>query len=122
MRHLQEKSHSLLYQEFLDGDSRIKIAILDSGIDRDNIELANDTRIIHRRAFASENTDDWHDNQGHGTHLAGLLRKVAPHAEICVAKVTRVRLVGGVEMEEMEHADVARVSNMPLIYQTSSLI
>lgn len=67
---------------------RVKIAILDSGI-----ELSKDTRDmydfepkIQYRSWVDED-ETWKDEVGHGTHLAILLRKIAPNAIIHVERV-----------------------------------
>lgn len=67
---------------------RVKIAILDSGI-----QLSPDHRAMYdiepRIQYGSwVNSDvEWKDDVGHGTHLAILLRKIAPNAIIHVARV-----------------------------------
>ncbi|KAJ3549806.1 hypothetical protein NM208_g304 [Fusarium decemcellulare] len=69
-------------------DERVKIAILDTGIDilGDNEALYNcDPKIVYRDWI--ENDTGWQDADGHGTHLAVLLRKIAPEAAIHVARV-----------------------------------
>lgn len=119
MKQLQERTHPLLDENFRHNDTRIKIAILDTGIDRDNMGLAEDTNIKERRAFGSSSTEDSHDTIGHGTHLAGLLRKVSPHAHIFIAKVTKPRDMEVKEIEravlndEIDYGNVAAVSNCP---------
>ncbi|KAJ4376387.1 hypothetical protein N0V83_001670 [Neocucurbitaria cava] len=67
---------------------RVKIAILDSGI-----ELSQDTKDmydfepkIQYRSWVDED-ETWKDEVGHGTHLAILLRKIAPNAMIHVERV-----------------------------------
>ncbi|RSL89802.1 hypothetical protein CDV31_015804 [Fusarium ambrosium] len=67
---------------------RVKIAILDSGIDLsdDHRLLYNtDSQIIYRNWI--DESQEWKDDVGHGTHLAILLRKIAPEAVIHVARV-----------------------------------
>ncbi|RSL48880.1 hypothetical protein CEP54_012688 [Fusarium duplospermum] len=67
---------------------RVKIAILDSGIDLsdDHRLLYNtDPEIIYRNWI--DGGQQWEDDVGHGTHLAILLRKIAPEAVIHVARV-----------------------------------
>ncbi|RTE84122.1 hypothetical protein BHE90_001332 [Fusarium euwallaceae] len=67
---------------------RVKIAILDSGIDLsdDHRLLYNtDSQIIYRNWI--DEGQEWEDDVGHGTHLAILLRKIAPEAVIHVARV-----------------------------------
>ncbi|RSL50745.1 hypothetical protein CEP53_008700 [Fusarium sp. AF-6] len=67
---------------------RIKIAILDSGID-----LSDDHRLLYNTGPEIiyhnwiDKGQEWKDDVGHGTHLAILLRMVAPEAVIHVARV-----------------------------------
>ena len=61
------------------------MAIIDSGLDRSHPDFASDN-------FGPHNCRDWthtsatHDAVGHGTHAAGLVRRVAPKAELYIAK------------------------------------
>lgn len=63
---------------------RIRIAILDTGIDPRH--AAFEDAVIKREDFLNPQGDAF-DEHGHGTHCAGLLCKVAPAAEIYVARV-----------------------------------
>lgn len=70
---------------------KIKIAVLDSGIsDRHpSIRGARKSGMIKEcRNFFTQNHEAYNDNLGHGTWVSLLLMKVAPQAEIYVAKVT----------------------------------
>ncbi|KAF3942027.1 hypothetical protein ABW19_dt0200610 [Dactylella cylindrospora] len=62
----------------------IKVAIVDTGIDCGNEKLSEN--IIKRKAFPPS-MHDFLDLQGHGTHVAGLVLKVAPNAQILCARV-----------------------------------
>ncbi|KAL9598522.1 MAG: hypothetical protein Q9219_004424 [cf. Caloplaca sp. 3 TL-2023] len=82
--------------------SRVRIAILDTGIDLghphfDNPADAPDTvdqqqygprrdRVKECRSFVRETAGD-HDSVGHGTHCAALLLDLSPNADIFVARV-----------------------------------
>lgn len=87
--------------------SRVKIAILDTGID-----LRHDT---FKGQFANgriKKVEDFvqiggtgTDVHGHGTHCAALLRKVAPEADIYVARVA----VGRGSKSELRPANVVKV-------------
>ena len=61
------------------------MAIIDSGLDISHPDFASDN-------FGPHNCQDWtgtsatHDAVGHGTHAAGLVRRVAPEAELYIAK------------------------------------
>lgn len=70
----------------------IKVAIIDSGIDADDnwIRGAN-LRIGDKRNWTSALVDDCADECGHGTHIARLILKIAPAAEIYIAKVSKRR-------------------------------
>jgi hypothetical protein len=69
---------------------RVKIAILDSGIElsQDTKELYDPEHTIRYKSWVDESTE-WKDEVGHGTHLAVLLRKIAPNAIVHVARVFR---------------------------------
>lgn len=73
----------------------VRIAILDSGLDPENPFLVEDQqrvspRIKDARSFIyGTGPHDIRDEIGHGTHALGLLLKVAPGAEIYVARIAR---------------------------------
>ncbi|OAG42072.1 hypothetical protein AYO21_03807 [Fonsecaea monophora] len=73
----------------------VRIAILDSGLDPESPFLIEDQqranpRIKEARSFVHGTAShDIRDEIGHGTHALGLLLKVAPCAEIYVARVAR---------------------------------
>ncbi|PGG96608.1 hypothetical protein AJ80_09809 [Polytolypa hystricis UAMH7299] len=87
-----------VYDAFIRGsESPVKIAILDTGIDLTHPDfgpgMPNRTRIIKVKnftdiveCFGEENV---HDENGHGTHAAGLILDFAPDAELYVAKIGR---------------------------------
>ncbi len=69
--------------------SRLKIAILDTGYDGDAPSLyipGHSQRIRGWRDFVSGSLTPV-DSDGHGTHLTTLLLRMAPSAEIYVARV-----------------------------------
>jgi hypothetical protein len=43
--------------------------------------------VIHSDSWPTHTNLDFFDSQGHGTHVAGLLLKVAPTAELYIAKL-----------------------------------
>jgi hypothetical protein len=73
----------------------VRIAILDSGLDPTNPFLIEDQQqanpqIKEARSFVhGTQPHETQDEIGHGTHALGLLLKVAPCAEIYVARVAR---------------------------------
>ena len=68
-----------------DNDGKVKVAIIDSGLDTSHPDFLSYN-------FGAHNTQDWtgtsatHDAVGHGTHAAGLIHRVAPRAELYIAK------------------------------------
>lgn len=78
----------------------VRIAILDSGLDLANPSLIEDQqlpcpRIKEARSFVhGTEVRDVQDEIGHGTHALGLLLKVAPCAEIYVARIARRETLG----------------------------
>jgi hypothetical protein len=78
-------------------NQRVKIAILDSGIDlaQNSLEMYNTDPGIQYRSWV-DNSPEWKDEVGHGTHLAVLLRKIAPNAIVYVGRVFKKRPRGAV--------------------------
>ncbi|KAK2759746.1 subtilisin-like protease [Colletotrichum kahawae] len=76
-------------------ERRIKIAILDSGIEltSEHREKYDFEPRIQYKSWVDGHAE-WRDDVGHGTHLAILLRKVAPNAEIHMARVFKSRPTG----------------------------
>ncbi|RFN43276.1 intracellular serine protease [Fusarium flagelliforme] len=78
----------------------VRIAILDSGLDTESPFLVEDQqlpnpRIKEVRSFIhGTEPHDVQDEIGHGTHALGLLLKVAPCAEIYVARIARREALG----------------------------
>ncbi|KAF8855730.1 subtilisin-like protein, partial [Acephala macrosclerotiorum] len=74
---------------------RVKIAILDTGIDIGHPSFAVDqagdfsSRRIKSREDFLDPEGNAHDVCGHGTHCASLLRRVAPEADIYIARVAK---------------------------------
>jgi hypothetical protein len=66
----------------------VRIAILDSGINLSPIqkEIFDENSDIKYRSWIGDSAV-WEDEVGHGTHLATLLRRIAPNAMIHVARV-----------------------------------
>jgi hypothetical protein len=84
-------------------NDRVKIAILDSGIDAEKKSIGKTVRYIFKHSLLrqkfnnslkgyydfsdAKEPEEMRDQYGHGTHTTGLLLKVAPRAEIFVAQV-----------------------------------
>jgi subtilisin family serine protease len=73
--------------------SRVKIAVLDTGIDwSDSYILGAKDRIADWKNWAGDLQDrdskqQVHDNAGHGTHVTSLLLKTAPEAQLYVCRI-----------------------------------
>lgn len=67
------------------GLKAVRVAILDSGIDMFNPIFQK--TVVGRKSFVG-GAHDFFDFDGHGSHIAGLILKVAPHAELLIARVT----------------------------------
>ena len=69
-------------------DGAVKIAVLDTGVDAMNFTIRKAMkagRIKDVKSFTPDNETS--DKHGHGTHVAGLVLKVAPDADIYIARV-----------------------------------
>ena len=71
---------------------RVKIAILDTGIDRSHGKIGAqwDRRVKGTKSWII-NEDADVDRCGHGTHGAALLMRIAPEAHIYVARIAKDR-------------------------------
>jgi thermitase len=65
------------------GDESIIVAVLDTGINRDNQNLAD--RVVTEVNFTDSSTSD--DLYGHGTHMAGTIVAIAPECRLMNVKV-----------------------------------
>ena len=78
-------------------EKRVKIAILDTGIDLDNKYISSKKGRI--KCWPSN--QECRDTDGHGTHVAYLLLRLTKHVELRIAKInssqsfaaTKVRLL-----------------------------
>jgi subtilisin family serine protease len=65
----------------------IKVAVVDTGIDAQHPFLKNHIVGGYSAVSKGSSQDDWQDHQGHGTHVAGIIRQVAPDAELMAVRV-----------------------------------
>ncbi len=65
------------------GDEAVVVAVLDTGIDEDNQDLAG--RVVAEINFTDSSTSD--DLYGHGTHMAGTIAAIAPECRLMNVKV-----------------------------------
>ncbi|MFC1686278.1 S8 family serine peptidase [Nanoarchaeota archaeon] len=90
----------------------VKVAVIDSGVYADNVLFEG--RIFSQESFVNESVGD---ENGHGSHVAGTVVKVAPDVKIIDAKVLdrrgkgdTVSIVGGIFWSIEQGADVISIS------------
>lgn len=92
----------------------VRIAVLDTGFhgdDEDYFLLAAEPRIKLKQNFTGGGSDDCHDYHGHGTHVARLLLRFAPEADIYVAKISASRTLEKTRLDQI--ANVTHTSHHP---------
>lgn len=94
---------------------KIRIAVLDSGVDDTNPKIRGAMRFnrinkLRSRSFVGR-PDEWlQDTYGHGTHVTQLLLRTAPAAEIYVGKICAGKVINNEYMP-----GIAKVS-LPLSF------
>ncbi|EFX04389.1 extracellular serine protease [Grosmannia clavigera kw1407] len=89
---------------------KIKIAVIDSGIDKgDTIIAENMDRIKYRCGFVSDagegpRSGDCEDELGHGTHVTRLILEMAPEAELYVAKISDKKTIQSSDLHRLVRA------------------
>jgi len=89
LQEVETRSHPLVYERMLKGEDKIRIALLDTGIDLQHGYFQNQLRkrrVKECKSFVASPRGD-RDANGHGTHAAALIMRVAPSADIYVARV-----------------------------------
>jgi hypothetical protein len=88
LRDIETRAH-VIFDALKERDKRIKIAILDTGVDMGHHFFQSGQRkgrIKECRSWIPSRRGD-EDVNGHGTHAAALLLRVAPGADVYVARV-----------------------------------
>lgn len=66
--------------------SRLRIAILDTGIDMNHPEIFGDERIKAHKSWTGTSADE--DTSGHGTHIASTILSLTKNVDVYIAKIT----------------------------------
>jgi subtilisin family serine protease len=95
-------------------DRKVRIAILDTGINAENPEITKYMRQISFQEDFTGSSMGVTDRVGHGTNAAALIFKVAPKAELCIAKVVASR-----EATDLTSKHIAEVCILAHFYQAA---
>jgi subtilisin family serine protease len=94
-------------------DRRVRIAILDSGVDIEHPFFQHEDRKDRLkkencRSFIGPSSVVGHEDEvGHGTHATGILLAVAPEADIYVARISQSE-----DLEDVSESSVTKVWNV----------
>ncbi|UKZ61209.1 uncharacterized protein TrAtP1_002477 [Trichoderma atroviride] len=98
-RHFETIKHELPGRARLP-DERIRIGVLDTGIDLDNSYISQTPDRV--RCWPPE--ANHHDNDGHGTHVAYLLLELTRHADLRICKIADSRSIQDADVQRMAEA------------------
>ena len=84
---LGSRVHEAVERRRRDDDRRVKVAILDTGVDGGHPMFFNQTLDDYHCKNWSSTSRATDDEIGHGTHVAGLVVQVAPKVELYIGKV-----------------------------------
>ena len=74
---------------------RLKLAVLDSGIDGQHLYFDEEDRIVDGKSWVPGAARQ--DSSGHGTHVAGLVLDLTRNVDIYVARITATKILTDVE-------------------------
>lgn len=99
----------------LSGPHRVRIAIIDSGIDMDHVDIIaafNDDRIRKVCDWVDGHEGREHnrmtDTLGHGTHIASIILNLTPNVELYIARVTKSSQLSDSQAENVAKVSVSR--------------
>lgn len=79
---------------------KVRVCVIDTGLDKTHpsvLAAVSGDRLRAVKTFSSDSTPNEdptaNDQHGHGTHVADLILRVAPEAELYVAKVANARVI-----------------------------
>lgn len=70
----------------MESQERLKLAILDSGYDANHRYFSNEPRIKAIKSWVTGPA--YHDNCGHGTHIAGIILNLTINVDLYIARIT----------------------------------
>ncbi|KAL1628306.1 hypothetical protein SLS54_001879 [Diplodia seriata] len=109
-RELELNTHKLLDKDFQDTEvrpKRVRIAILDTGVSMPPSHAERVDAQIYLGKTLDESLPPDQDENGHGTHCAGILMEVCPYANIYVYRISKGQEKGlrpEVVAEAIDHA------------------
>lgn len=66
--------------------SRLRVAVLDTGIDMNHHEIFGDERIKELKSWTTTSADE--DTSGHGTHIASTILSLTSNVDVFIAKIS----------------------------------
>jgi subtilisin family serine protease len=77
---------------------RVRIAILDTGIDMNHVDMLSEKDRIKKVYSWVDGKNGEEDRfggdiSGHGTHIASIVLDIAPNADLYIARITKTRLL-----------------------------